>query len=109
VYDPLRGVWRDPTEDDALDPRKLPGGLDVKLRVEARDVVLSQPQKSQDKASLDDKTSQDKTPQLMIFSDGDLSSFAARLERDNGLRSITVTQDDKGALVEQPMVENREP
>jgi general secretion pathway protein H len=109
VYDPLRGVWRDPTEDDALDPRKLPGGLDVKLRVEARDVVLSQPEKSQDKASLDDKSSQDKTPQLMIFSDGDLSSFAARLERDNGLRSITVTQDDKGALVEQPMLENREP
>jgi general secretion pathway protein H len=106
VFDQLRGVWRDPTEDDALDPRKLPGGLDVKLRVEARDVVLSQPEKAQDKASLDDKTSQDKTPQVMIFSDGDLSSFAARLERDNGLRSITVTQDDAGALVEQPMTES---
>jgi general secretion pathway protein H len=109
VYDPLRGEWRDPTEDDALDPRKLPGGLDVKLRVEARDVVLSHPEKSQDKATLDDKTSEDKTPQVMIFSDGDLTSFAARLERDNGLRSITVTQDDSGAVVEQPMIENREP
>jgi general secretion pathway protein H len=109
VYDQLRGVWRDPTEDDALDPRKLPGGLDVKLRVEARDVVLSHPEKTQGKASLDDKTSQDKTPQVMIFSDGDLSSFAARLERDNGLRSITVTQDDAGALVEQPMIEGARP
>jgi general secretion pathway protein H len=109
VYDPQRGVWRDVTEDDALDPRKLPGGVDVKLRVEARDVVLGHPDKSEDKASLDDKTSQDKTPQVMIFSDGDLTSFAARLERDNGLRSITVTQDDSGAVVEQPMIESREP
>jgi general secretion pathway protein H len=111
VYDPLRGVWRDVTEDDALDPRKLPGGVDVKLRIEARDVVLSHPDpdKSQSKAGLDDKSSQDKTPQVMIFSDGDLTSFAARLERDNGLRSITVTQDDTGAVVEQPMIEGPQP
>jgi general secretion pathway protein H len=109
VYDPLRGVWRDVSEDDALDARKLPEGLDVKLRVEARDVVLTHPDKAQSKASLDDDTSKDKTPQVMIFSDGDLTSFAARLERDNGLRSITVTQDDTGAVVEQPMVEGGQP
>jgi general secretion pathway protein H len=109
VYDQQHGVWRDVTEDDALDPRKLPDGLDVKLRVEARDIVLTHPDTSQDKASLDDKTAQDKTPQIMIFSDGDLTSFAARLERDNGVRSITVTQDDTGAVVEQPMIESREP
>ncbi len=109
VYDPLRGIWRDVTEDDALDPRKLPDGLDVKLRVEARDIVLSHPDNSKDKASLDDKSSKDRTPQVMIFSDGDLTSFAARLERDNGLRTLTVTQDDTGAVVEQPMVEARQP
>jgi general secretion pathway protein H len=107
VYDQLRGVWRDPTEDDALDPRKLAEGLDVKLRVEARDVVLNQPDSSKDKASLDDKSAKDKTPQVMIFSDGDLTSFAARLERDNGVRSITVTEDDTGTVVEQPMVEGQ--
>ena len=109
VYDQQRGMWRDVTEDDALDPRKLPGGLDVKLRVEARDVVLKHPDKSQDKASLDDTSSQDKTPQVMIFSNGDLTSFAARLERDNGLRSITVTEDETGAVVEQPMLESQQP
>jgi general secretion pathway protein H len=109
VYDQQRGVWRDVTEDDALDPRKLPGGLGVKLRVEARDIVLTHADNSRDKASLDDKSAKDKTPQIMIFSDGDLTSFAARLERDNGLRSITVTQDDTGAVVEQPMIESRQP
>jgi general secretion pathway protein H len=110
VYDQQRGIWRDANEDDALDPRKLPEGLDVKLRVEARDIVLSHPDdKDPHKASLDDPSSKDVTPQVMIFSDGDLTSFAARLERDNGLRSITVTQNDSGTVVEQPMIESREP
>ena len=46
----------------------------------------------------------DKTPQVMIFSDGDLTPSPSPLERDGGLRSVTVTEDDKGAVVEQPMV-----
>ncbi|MGH8132774.1 MAG: GspH/FimT family protein, partial [Steroidobacteraceae bacterium] len=96
AYDVYRGAWRDIFEDDALGARQLPDGLDVKLSVEARPVVLRRPQNAQDK-----------TPQVMIFSDGDLTTFAASLERDGGLRSITVTQDDQGQIVEQPMVEAR--
>jgi hypothetical protein len=46
-----------------------------------------------------------KTPQVMIFSNGDLTNFAATLERDSGVRSVTLTQDDKGLVVLQPMVE----
>ena len=94
VYDNLLGQWRSATEDDAFMARKLPDGLDVKLVVETRPVVLKRP-----------ADAHDKTPQVMIYSDGDLTSFAATLERDGGLRSVTLTQDDKGALVEQPMVE----
>jgi general secretion pathway protein H len=94
AYDVQRAMWRSVFEDDALAARKLPAGLDVKLVVEARPVVLRRPQ-----------SDADKIPQVMIFSDGDLSSFAATLEREGGLRSITVTEDDKGLLVEQPMVE----
>ena len=41
----------------------------------------------------------------MIYSDGDLTSFAATIERDGGVRSVTLTEDDKGALIEQPMIE----
>ena len=41
----------------------------------------------------------------MIFSNGDLTTFAATLQRDNGVRSITVTQDDKGGVTEQPLLE----
>ena len=107
VYDPLRGIWRDVTEDDALDPRKLPDGLDVKLRVEARDIVLSHPDNSKDKAKLDDKSSKDRTPQVMIFSDGDLTTFAATLEREGGIRSVTLTEDSKGQVIAQDLVEHK--
>jgi hypothetical protein len=41
----------------------------------------------------------------MIFSSGDLTQFEVTLEREGGIRSITITADDKGVLVEKPMVD----
>ncbi len=96
TYDVRRAAWRSVFEDDALSARKLPDGLGVKLSVEARPVVLTRP-----------KDATDKTPQVMIFSNGDLTTFAATLERDGGVRSVTLTQDDKGEVIEQPMVEQK--
>jgi general secretion pathway protein H len=94
AYDNRTAAWRDVYEDEALGTYKLPDGLGFKLVVDARPVVLTKP-----------KDSHDKTPQVLIMSSGDLNSFAATLERDAGLRSITITQDDKGQVIEQPMVE----
>ena len=52
----------------------------------------------------------DKTPQVMIFSNGDLTTFAAILERDGGMRSITVAAGRQGcASIERPMVEVKKP
>jgi general secretion pathway protein H len=96
AYDVRRAAWRSVFEDDALSARKLPDGLGVKLSVEARPVVLNRP-----------KDATDKTPQVMIFSNGDLTSFAATLERDGGVRSVTLTQNDKGEVIEQPMEEQK--
>jgi general secretion pathway protein H len=96
TFDHRQQLWRSVTEDDALIERKLPDGLDFKLTVEARPVVLKRPA---------DAT--DKTPQVMIFSNGDLTSFAATLERDGGLRSVTLAQDQKGAVAVQPMLERK--
>jgi hypothetical protein len=96
TYDVHRGVWRSVGEDDALNARRLPAGLGFQLIVDARPVVLKRP-----------KDAKDKTPQVMIFSNGDLSGFAATLERDSGLRSVTITEDDKGEVIEQPMVEQK--
>ncbi len=96
TYDARRAAWRNVFEDDALKARHLPDGLGFKLLVEARPVVLARP-----------KDSKDKTPQVMIFSNGDLTSFAATLEREGGLRSVTLTEDQKGQVVLQPLVEHK--
>jgi general secretion pathway protein H len=96
TYDVHRDAWRDVFEDDALTVRKLPEGLGFKLKVEQRPVVLTRP-----------KDSKDKTPQVMIFSNGDLTTFEATLERDGGKRSIVVTQNEKGEVIDQAMQEQK--
>jgi general secretion pathway protein H len=96
TYDTRRDTWRSVFEDDALRARRLPDGLGVRLSVDARPVVLTRP-----------KDAKDKTPQVMIFSNGDLSTFVATLEREGGVRSVTLTQDNTGQVIEQPMVEQK--
>jgi general secretion pathway protein H len=93
-YDVHRGVWRSLFEDDVLRLRKLPYGLDFKLVVDTRPVILKKP-----------ADAKDKTPQLMIFSSGDLTQFEVTIEREGGERSVTIVQDDKGNIVEKPMVD----
>lgn len=136
AYDARRGLWRQVYEDEVLRLRRLPDGLDFKLVVDARPVVLvptgdvkaprdSKPQAKalKDVNSLKDATSaghklgEDSksaldaarkiTPQVTIFSNGDLSSFEATLEREGGVRSITLAIDDKGQVIAKPMVESR--
>ncbi|HEY8054179.1 MAG: type II secretion system minor pseudopilin GspH [Steroidobacterales bacterium] len=94
AYDIRKAAWGSILEDDVLGPRKLPDGLDFKLTVDGRPAVLTRP-----------AGAKDKTPQIMIFSNGDLDGFAVTLERDGGVRSYTMTQDDKGAVILQPLVE----
>jgi len=96
TYDARRASWRSVFEDDALKARRLPDGLGFRLSVEARPVVLNRP-----------KEAKDKTPQVMIFSNGDLTTFAATLQREDGMRSVTLTEDTQGQVVEQPMEEHK--
>jgi general secretion pathway protein H len=137
AYDARRGLWREVYEDDILRLRKLPSGLDVKLIVDARPVVLT-PTSSVKPPDPKDKKQQAKTlkdinslkdastvrkmddddkstleaakkiaPQITIFSNGDLSSFEVTLERDGGIRSVTIAQDEKGQVIAKPMVESK--
>jgi general secretion pathway protein H len=143
AYDARRAVWREVYEDDALHIRKLPDGLDFKLVVDARPVVLQSTgeikapdpkERAQKKKTLDDlknvtdaaslkeaagtrkmtdddasKLAQQKkiAPQITIYSNGDLSSFEITMEREGGVRSITLAQDEKGIVIAKPMVETR--
>jgi general secretion pathway protein H len=140
AYDTRRGVWREIYEDDILRLRKLPAGLDFKLVVDSRPVVLTptgdvkkpdpkdlkpKTKSINDVKSMEDVTttsgkqlgddlkkglSDDQkpvTPQVMIFSDGELTSFEITMEREGGVRSVTLAQDEKGQVIEKPMVETK--
>ena len=141
AYDARRGLWREVYEDDVLRLRKLPDGLDVKLIVDARPVVLGptsdvkpsnpkdlRPQAKsvkdiKDLGSLKDAVSAGRkldednkstleaakkiAPQVTIFSNGELSSFEVTLEREGGIRSVTIAPDEKGQVIEKPMVETK--
>jgi len=143
AYDARRGLWREVYEDDALHVRMLPGGLDFKLMVDARPVVLQSTgeikkpdpkELEKKKKTLDDlknvtdaaslkeaagtrkigdddssKLSEAKKikPQITIYANGDLSSFEITLEREGGIRSVTLAQDEKGVVIAKPMVETR--
>ena len=96
TYDVRRQLWQDVFEDDALRDRNLPDGLSIKLSVDARPVVLTQP-----------KDSKDKTPQVIIFANGDLTTFEITVQRDDGLRSISLSQDTSGDIAAKPMVESK--
>jgi hypothetical protein len=138
AYDTRRGLWREVYEDESLRLRKLPNGLDVKLIVDARPVVLV-PTSDIKPADLQDKKPEAKSlkdvnslkdavsaghklgedsksttdaakkvaPQVTIFSNGDLSSFEVTLEREGGVRSVTLALDEKGQVIAKPMVETK--
>jgi general secretion pathway protein H len=107
VYDVRQGTWRPVYEDDALRARTLPSGLDFKLVVDARDIVLRDRMPSAPASDSDsDSSASAFAPQVMIFSSGDLSSFSVTLERASAGRSITLDENQDGDIVEKPMLES---
>jgi general secretion pathway protein H len=74
VFDVLRNEWRPVDEDDAFRERKFPEGIRPQVAVEGRSIVLDTKKPG----------IVDFTPQVMIFANGDLSSFEVSLRRDGG-------------------------
>lgn len=89
AFDPRRGMWVNVEEDDTLRKRELPEGLRMRLVIEAREVVLSKP-KEKDEAK--------RQPHLMLFSNGDLTSFELSLEREGTDKKLTLSADDQGRI-----------
>jgi len=102
MYDSRTGKWIEDPLDDSLRVRTLPPGLEMALSLEDRPVVL--PERKD--ASRQDAP-QDLTPQIMLYSSGELSSFKLTLLRTGVGRSalLTGTPDGQlqvGAVVEKP-------
>jgi hypothetical protein len=85
VFDVLQNQWRLAEEDDALRERKFPERLLPSLVVEGRRVVLAK-----QKPKIDDFK-----PQVMIFSNGDLTSFEISLQREGGGEQARLYSDEQ--------------
>jgi type II secretion system protein H len=86
VYDVLADQWRPAEEDDALRERKIPEDMLPTMVVEGRTIVLDQKKKDL----------KDFTPQVLVFANGDLSSFEVKLER--GPNSARIYTDEQSNI-----------
>lgn len=88
VFDPMKNEWQVAAEDDALRERKIPEGLLPSLVVEGRRVVL------------DSKWPKitDHKPQIMIFSNGDLTSFEWHLKREGTSVEALIVSDEQSLI-----------
>lgn len=87
VFDVLGNQWRPVDEDDALRDRELPAGIKPQVVVEGRTIVLDRKKKD---TELDDFA-----PQVLIFSNGDLSSFDLALQRDGSDQRARIYTDEQ--------------
>lgn len=88
VFDPWTNEWKIAEEDDALRERRIPEGLMPGLVVEGRRVVLESRWPKID----------DHKPQVLIFGNGDLSSFEWRLRREGTGQEAVILSDEQTNL-----------
>ena len=99
LYDARAAAWREDPLDESLRARALPAGLEIALSVEDRAIVL--PKRTDPKV----KAPVDLTPQVMLYSSGELTSFKLRLARTGTERSALLTGTAAGKLEVGEVVE----
>lgn len=85
VFDVITNQWRAAEEDDALREREFGDGILPTLVVEGRAVVVDDDRKSLDEFS----------PQVMIFANGDISSFELGLQREGTDQRARIYTDEQ--------------
>jgi general secretion pathway protein H len=94
AFDARRNLWVSIDDDDALRPRTLPDAIRLQLDVEGREVVLASVADEQKKKILP----ADLQPHVMIFSNGDLTSFRVTLAREGTDQTVTLLPDRQGRI-----------
>lgn len=87
AFDPRRGLWRVAEAEDILRERTLPVGLRIRLRIEGREVLLRPP-----------KEKEPLQPQVMLFSNGDVTPFELTLGREGSPLQAVLASDDEGVV-----------
>ena len=85
VFDVLANEWRPADEDDALRERNFPDGILPAVIVEGRPIVLDTKKKKV----------ADFLPQVMIFANGDISSFEVKLQREGSDKRARIYTDEQ--------------
>jgi general secretion pathway protein H len=85
VFDVIQNQWRTSDEDDALREREFPEGMIPSVVLEGRPIVLD----------VKKKAIEDFKPQIMIFANGDLSSFEITLQREGGGDKARIYTDEQ--------------
>ena len=88
VFDVLQNQWRTADEDDALRQREFPEGLEPQVVVDGRRIVLEQKKRDLEEFK----------PQIMIFANGDLTSFEISLRREGGGAGARIYTDEQLAV-----------
>ena len=94
AFDARRNLWVPIDDDDALRARTLPDAIKLQLDVEGREVVLATLADEQKKKI----APTDLQPHVMIFSNGDLTSFVLTLARDGTDETVTLLPDHQGRI-----------
>lgn len=90
VFDIMANQWRPAEEDDALREREFPEGLVPRVIVEGRSIVLDVKKRETDL--------KDFSPQVLIFSNGDLSSFEVSLQREGAKDRARIYSDEQSVI-----------
>jgi general secretion pathway protein H len=94
AFDARRNLWVSIDDDDALRARTLPDAIRLQLDVEGREVVLASVADEQKKKI----APADLQPHVMIFSNGDLTSFRVTLAREGTEQTVTLLPDRQGRI-----------
>jgi general secretion pathway protein H len=89
VFDVMQNEWRISEEDDALREREFPEGIIPSVVLEGRPIVLNV------KKDASKKGLEDFKPQIMVFANGDLSSFEISLQREGGGDKARIYTDEQ--------------
>lgn len=92
-YDPRSGLWLD-EQDDLLRPRELPRGISVRLWIEGRRIALPDAEVDLDQ----------RTPQILLYSSGELNLFELELRRDQGA-GVRIAPADTSDAIETTLLE----
>ena len=90
ALDPRTSQWEQVTEDPMLRARTLPPGIQPRLLVEGRPIVLPK------------RDEKDPSPQIMLLSSGELNSFELTLRReDDGEVVVLIPSPQESAIIER--------